>query len=124
MTNPYAHLRTLLDDEAKHIELNARLNCLVSCVDPDIIIIGDFKNWHAAVKDGINYTTSLDALIPLWPDGWNWGVDYAGGHGNCMCEAETYDGVTFHSYKQTPALAMLGCLLQVLEYEWGNKNAP
>ncbi len=106
MSNPYTHLRTLLDDESRHIQLKDDLSLIYGIA---------------------NYTTSLDALIPLWPEGWNWEMfDY---YKKPTCNAvnqlglDSLDSMVFASdIGKTPALAMLDCLLQVLEYDWEGKR--
>ncbi len=109
--NPYTHLRTLLDDKSKHAELCARLWCAVS---------GNEFSCDQVCGDTI-YTTNLDALLPLWPEGWRFILD-SGIYTN-VCRALIYGGQELGSTTQTtPALAMLDCLLQVLEYEWDNRS--
>jgi hypothetical protein len=146
--NPYTHLRTLLDDESKHEELCARLWCLFE--RPGHFYGGVLQDASATHYPGgkiryehytytkrddgthenkkgpevgwvRNYTTNLDALLPLWPEGWRFILD-SGIYTN-VCRALIYGGQELGSTTQTtPALAMLDCLLQVLEYEWEGKR--
>lgn len=137
MNNPYTHLRTLLDDESKHQELCVRLHGIIT--KQELISYEEHKenykvvwkfddnktvsdNYPKCVRMHMEYTTSLGVLIPLWPVGWDWELyksgsgysfyglaykgDYIGGH------------KAFDSSNKIPALAMLDCLLQVLEYEY------
>lgn len=102
--NPYTHLRTLLDDESKNWEINRQL----AHID---------ATHNGTPKD---YTTSLDVLLPLWPEGWAWSVLK---DENDYYEAKARKvGVPIIScgdqLVKTPALAMLDCLLQVMEYEF------
>jgi hypothetical protein len=101
--NPYTHLRTLLDDESKHWEINAELRM----IDPTQPV------------HGLDYTTSLNALLPLWPEGWGWMIS-ENGEAHAWKKPPISDSAMeyFQSFKPTPALAMLDCLLQVKEYEW------
>lgn len=111
--NPYTHLRTLLDDESRHDELNNEL-----------LFIQD----AGYVRPTKPYTTSLDALIPLWPENYWWSLTQATSPVTYSCWANHHlnrdPQKCFLSdclYK-APALAMLDALLQILEYEWEAKN--
>jgi hypothetical protein len=125
--NPYTHLRTLLDDESKHEELCARLYALKN----DGFTYHDDNTARSETKIVIcrkNHTTSLGALLPLWPEEYRFTLD--SGQGINLCRALRYVGEpltkhnireTYSMMRETPALAMLDCLLQVLEYEWKEK---
>lgn len=136
MTNPYTHLLTLLDDESKHDEMNRRLFCVIRGTDPEAIWFGPLKQPTWQRIDCPDYTSSLDELIPLWPKGYyvEMSFDFSEGHFIChayeckpndyavgLCRGG-YDDDDPRGKKPTPALAMLDCLLQVLEYEWEAKN--
>jgi hypothetical protein len=120
-SNPYTHLRTLLDDESKHAELSMRLFC---ALDPEFSFNEETRfveNGKICINFNSKYTTNLDALLPLWPEGWRFILD-SGIYTN-VCRALIYGGQELGSTTQTtPALAMLDCLLQVLEYEWEGKR--
>jgi hypothetical protein len=123
--NPYTHLRTLIDDPEKHTELETRLYCALKDQDPDEIVQSLFGYRATRLKISQDqrdyYTTNLDALLPLWPEGWRFILD-SGIYTN-VCRALIYGGQELGSTTQTtPALAMLDCLLQVLEYEWEGKR--
>lgn len=118
--NPYTYLRTLLNDEGKHDKLNWLLSLVLKNKEYDVV---------AAVMPptagfiGTSYTTSLDALIPLWPENWSWVLMHGG---YCCCNNKARVGeenIGICSIrKPTPSLAMLDALLQVLEYEHDRKE--
>jgi len=109
--NPYTHLRTLLDDESRHEEFERSLWSVLT----------GFPITATHIKCP-PYTTSLDALIPLWPEGWPSWILCKDEPSVFFCSADGTEK-SFESYiRKTPALAMLDCLLQVLEYEWEEKH--
>lgn len=131
MTNPYTHLRTLID-EGKHNELNGRLHHLH--IDSPIIKFtqkndecsfrhkNGFQIWAHLGGPWPQYTTSIDALMPLWPNKWHFTLKRFKG-GDYTCDAQmSYRYSKKGLWRETPALAMLDCLLQVLEYEWSAAN--
>jgi hypothetical protein len=113
MTNPYTHLRTLIDDESKHYLLNEFL--WVHTNNEPIKTNAKFAGIRVP-----SYTTSLNALLPLWPEGWDWGLRGAIPMSFACCECMGHDN-NFVARRPTPALAMLDCLLSVLEYEWDSQ---
>ena len=129
--NPYTHLRTLIDDPEKHTELETRLYCALKDQDPDEIVQSLFGYRATRLKISQDqrdyYTTNLDALLPLWPEGWffNFIKKFEGGY--CCWGAANpaflKPDERFFGEQTTPALAMLDCLLQVLEYEFNQPTA-
>lgn len=127
--NPYTHLRTLLDDESKHWRINAELACSANgakYIEYDIYYRDNDGKIFCIEDAKYQYTTSLDALLPLWPEGWEWNI-YTIRPDSYKCLVNPYGqtiDTTNHkeAERPTPALAMLDCLLQVLEYEWEGKR--
>lgn len=116
INNPYTHLRTLLDDESSHEELCEFIWALTN--NEKIKTNRSFARIPLPP-----YTTSLDALLPLWPEGWAWSV-LKDENGYYEAKARKFGLPVISCNDQlvkTPALAMLDCLLQVLQYEWGGQ---
>jgi hypothetical protein len=128
--NHYTHLRTLLDDESRHDELCSKLQSTMFGPRDFNFMVHDITIWESFMpmaREHFPYTTSLDALLTLWPEGWGWSLS---SNNECVACRMLMSGdilpdhdvfVSGSTYK-TPVLAMLDCLLQTLEYEWGNKK--
>ncbi len=126
MTSPYTHLRTLINNESRHKELNRCLYLLSIGKDPYkkyyLFERPDPVPYWQRISLHDDYTTSLDALLPLWPEGWDYGLMKTSTN-ECLCAAVNKDEDHYSSRSRpTPALAMLDALLQVLEYEWEGKR--